>query len=286
MRVLLSVLALAAICCAQPPTRLPVSCATELVQQLDLSCSADEPCPVYLELSDAELVGERMVLAGNVNTPSATLQSLLLVSDDGGKTWTEGHSRIAGAALTSIQFLDFEVGWISGHVLHPDARDPFFLITADGGKTWRRRPVYSEPKSGAIEHFRFDSRTSGKMSVDRGRPGENGLRYELWESLTGGDSWSIRQVDARPIPFPGGDAARVKPLRVRTDAASKTYRVERQDGTQWRAVASFAVALGECKPAVPEPKEEPEPSEPEPAAEPRRPAAPAPSLNRGGAKKR
>ncbi|HYP05892.1 MAG TPA: hypothetical protein VER03_06620 [Bryobacteraceae bacterium] len=286
MRVFLLAIALAASIEAQAPVRLPGSCSVELVQQLDLSCSPEEPCPLYLEINDVELVGERMMAAGNVNTPSATLQSLLLLSDDAGKTWTEAHTRIPGAALTSIQFIDFEVGWISGHVLHPDARDPFFLITSDGGKTWRRRAVYSEPKSGAVEFFRFDSRTSGRMAVDRGRAGENGLRYELWESMTGGDSWSIRQVDSRAIPFPGGDAPRTKPVRVRTDAASKSYKVERQDATQWRSLASFAVAMGQCKPEVSEPKEEPE--QPPAAAPPDSPAptskpnAPPPTLRRGG----
>src|SRR5215203_3779287 len=102
---------------AQAPVRPPVTCSMETVQALDLSCSVDEPCPLYLEITDAELVGERIVLTGNIHTPSATLESLLLVSDDAGKTWTEGHARIPGAALTSIQFLDFEAGWISGHIL-------------------------------------------------------------------------------------------------------------------------------------------------------------------------
>jgi hypothetical protein len=122
------------------------------------------------------------------------------------------------------------------------------------------------------------------MTVDRGRAGENGLRYELWESLTGGDSWSIRQVDAKPIPFPGGERAASKPVRIRADAASKTYRIERQDGGQWRPVASFIVHLGECKPEVPEPKEElPPPPEPEqtPTVAPPKKEGPPPSLRKG-----
>jgi hypothetical protein len=251
-------------------------CTLDTVHKLDLSCSQDDPCPLYLELSDIETVGTRLVLAGNIHTPSETLESLLLVSDDGGRTWVDGHPRVPGGSLTDIQFFDFEVGWISGHILHPDARDPFFLITSDGGKTWRRRPVYSEFKTGAIEQFRFDSRTSGKMTIDRGQPGENGLRYELWESLTAGDSWSIRQVDARPIPFPGPQPS-PKPLRIRADAATKTFRIEKQEDSHWRPVASFLVALGECKPAPPEFKETP-PPEPEVQPSPAPSAKPAPSL--------
>jgi hypothetical protein len=274
---------LAVVALAQAPVRTRASCTLEIVQKLDLSCSPDQPCPLFLELTDAELVGERVILAGNIHTQSSTLESVLLVSDDAGRTWTEGHSRIPGAAFGAIQFLDFESGWISGHILHPDARDPFMLITSDGGKTWRRRAVYSEPKTGAIDQFRFTSRTSGMMTVDRGRAGENGLRYELWESHTGGDSWSIRQVDARPIPFPGGERVTTKPIRIRADAGSKSYRVERQNDGQWRPLASFVVDLGECKPEIPEPKEQepPELSEAPASVAPSKPAGPPPSLRKG-----
>jgi hypothetical protein len=285
VRALISTIAAVVLANAQAPVRPGVECTVELVQQLDLRCSEDDPCPAFLEIADVETVGERIIIAGNIHTSSATLQSLLMISDDNGKTWTEAHARIPGGVLSSIQFLDFEAGWISGHILHPDARDPFFLITSDGGKTWRKRPVYSEPKIGTIEHFRFDSRTSGKMAVDRGRSGEDGLRHELWESLTGGDSWSIRQVDARPIPFPGGERTPVKALRIRADAPSKTFRIERQEGTQWRFVASFAVALADCKPLAPAVKEEEEEPQPEPPAAPPPASAPVktktvPSLNK------
>ncbi|HYI96968.1 MAG TPA: hypothetical protein VEX68_25720 [Bryobacteraceae bacterium] len=275
MRLLISLVVTTMLGEAQTPIRTPVTCTLATVQKLDLSCSLEDPCPLYLELSDAETVGTRIVIAGNIHTPSQTLESLLLVSDDGGKTWVDGHTRLLGGSLTDIQFIDFEVGWVSGHLLQPDARDPFFLITSDGGKTWRRRAVYSERKTGAIEQFRFDSRTSGKMTIDRGQPGENGLRYELWESLTGGDSWSIRQVDARPIPFPGAQPA-TKPLRIRADAPTKTYRLEKQEDAQWRAVASFLVALGECKPEPPA-IVEPTPPPAEPAPAPASPKTP-PSL--------
>jgi hypothetical protein len=268
VRVLLSTIVLVSLLSGQTPVRVPVTCTFEQVQKLDLSCSVDDPCPLFLELADVETVGDRLVLAGNVHTPSETLESILLVSDDGGKTWVENHTRVPGGSLTDIQFLDFEAGWISGHILHPDARDPFFLLSTDGGKTWRRRPVYSEPKTGAIEHFRFTSKTTGTMLIDRGQAGENGLRYELWESMTGGESWNIKQLDSKPMPFPGA-AATMKPLRIRADAASKTFRIEKQDGARWTPVAAFAVSMGDCKPEPPEVKETPppetEPDSPAPA---------------------
>lgn len=272
---LLAAIALAATGWTQTPVRLAVNCTLEQVQKLDLSCSAEDPCPLYLELSDAEMLGDRIVLAGNIHTSAETLESILLISDDAGKNWSEAHARLPGAALISVQFFDFESGWISGHLLHRDARDPFLMLSTDGGKTWRRRPVYSEPKTGAVEQFRFTSKTSGVMLVDRGRGGESGLRYELWESFAGGESWNIRQVDARPISFPLPERG-PKPLRLRIDAASKTYRLEKQDGAQWRAMASFGISLNPCRPEPPEVKEPP--PEPEPEPELVKPVTPPPSL--------
>lgn len=272
MRPIFLAMAAASFAWAQAQYKVPATCTLELVQQLDLTCAVDSPCPLYLELSDVELVGERLILAGNIHTTDTTLDSVLLVSDDGGKSWTEGHARIPAGVLADIQFLDFESGWISGHLLRSDAREPFFLITGDGGKTWRKRPIYSEPKSGAIEQFRFDSRTSGKVTVDRGQGAERAVRYELWESMTSGDSWNVRQVDSRPIPLPGGPRAETKAIRIRPDAKSKSYQIERSEGNRWRAVASLAVNVGECKPEPPETKEQPPVvDEPPPAAPPASP---------------
>ena len=99
----------------------------------------------------------------------------MLVSDDAGKNLDRSSRRIPGARLRTFSFsISKRVGSAATSCI-PDARDPFFLISSDGGKSWRRRPVYSEPKTGAIERFRFTSKKSGQMMVDRGQAGENGL---------------------------------------------------------------------------------------------------------------
>ena len=45
-----------------------------------MSCSDEEPCPVYLELAAVESVGNRIFLAGNIHSNAVTLYSLLLAS--------------------------------------------------------------------------------------------------------------------------------------------------------------------------------------------------------------
>ena len=247
------------------PIRLSSQCTLETVHSLNLDCSEQEPCPVYLELVAVETVGNRLLTTGNLHTSSATVESILLVSDDLGKSWTEPYPRIPGAGLDQIQFFDFGTGWISGQLLQTLPRDAFFLITGDGGKTWRKRPVSGEPRVGTIEQFWFDSPSRGTMLMDRIQAGESGMRHELYESMTGGDSWSLRQVDNKPIPVK--TPQRSAEWRVRADAASKSYRVERRANDRWTSVASFLVAAGECKPAEPVVEEPPPPPEPEPERE-------------------
>src|SRR6266568_5187134 len=62
------------------PLRVPFQCTNEDMEWAGMSCSAEEPCPVYLELAAVEAVGNRIFLAGNIHSNSVTLYSVLLGS--------------------------------------------------------------------------------------------------------------------------------------------------------------------------------------------------------------
>jgi hypothetical protein len=70
------------------------------------------------------------------------------------------------SGLDQIQFFDFENGWISGANLQSAPRDPFLLITTDGGKSWRPRPIFEESRVASIERFWFESRKLGTLLID------------------------------------------------------------------------------------------------------------------------
>ncbi len=241
-------LLLCAALAGQSPTPIRFDCSEDDLRSL--SCTTAEPCPVYLEIASLETVGARLFLAGNLHTETATLYSILLASDDRGATWTEPQSRIRSATLEQIQFIDFETGWIGGQVFGAVPRDPFFLLTTDGGKSWRRQPVFDESRPSTIEQFWFESRTSGSVAILRGATGETSAgRHELYETMTGGGSWTLRQVTEKPVAIRGARSAlRQSGWRVSAHASTKTLRVERLDGDTWRPQAAFPIQIGVCKP--------------------------------------
>src|SRR5580700_4545039 len=113
-RPLALLLALATLAAAQTPTRVAYECTAADTQAAGIGCSEEDPCPVYLELENVESAGAKPFITGNLHTAMATLYSILLTSDDAGKTWTEPHPRIHQSGLDQIQILDSQNGWISG----------------------------------------------------------------------------------------------------------------------------------------------------------------------------
>ena len=244
------------------PIRLPFACTDEDITSIGMTCTIDEPCAVYLELAAVYGLNSRLYLAGNLHNGASTMFSVLLVSEDNGKTFVEPFERLRTGGLDRIQFADNDTGWVSGGTLLALPRDPFFLLTTDGGKTWRQRQVFSEGRIGTIEQFAFESKTAGALLIDRGQGADGGGRYERHETMTGGDSWMVREVSARPLtmklpPAPAAD------WRLQADGKLKAHSVERRVGERWERVAAFMVQVGECKPRV-NPLEAPPQGEPIP----------------------
>jgi hypothetical protein len=230
---------------AGKPMRVLYECTAADTQFAGLGCSEEDPCPVYLELANVEAVGAKIFVSGNLHTPTATLYSILLASEDSGNAWTEPHPRLHSSGLDQIQFIDFQNGWISGANLQGAPRDPFLLITTDGGKTWRDRPIFDESRVAAIERFWFESPQNGMLLIDARL--DNG-KHELYETRTGGESWAVQQTSAAPIPVAKDKQAEgLLGWRVRADAATHSYVIEKQENSRWQKVASFLVNIAACK---------------------------------------
>ncbi len=232
------------IAAAQSPFKIPYECTPADVDAFGLNCSTEDPCPVFLELSAADSAGNRILLTGNLHTSDRTLFAVLLTSEDRGVTWTDGYERMRSAALEQIQFADLQNGWISGESLDPLARDPFLLITTDGGKVWRKKVIVEDAKYGTIAQFSFDSAMSGQLVIDASQG--KAIHQELYETNTGGESWELKQTGNKAIRLKPRPAAALN-WRVRADAASGTYRLERGGGQAWEPVANFVIHIADCQ---------------------------------------
>ncbi len=230
------------------PMLIPFACTEEDMEWAGMTCSEEQPCPVYLELSAVENLGNRLIALGNIHNETTTLDSLILLSEDAGATWREPYERMRGVGVDHIQFLDFQNGWISGETLVPVSRDPFLLITSDGGKNWRLRPVVADGIGGGIQQFHFDSATNGALVLDRMQSSESS-RYQLYETPNGGETWMIRRTSERPLEIPrAAQAPADSDWRIHADARSKSFAIEKRKDDHWSAVANFLVQIGVCKP--------------------------------------
>ena len=229
------------------PIVVPFRCTEEDIRSAGLTCSEQDPCPVYLELAAVESTGIRIFAAGNIHTANATLYTILLGTEDNGLTWREVHPRLRGAGLDHIQFADVETGWTSGLSFAPLPQDPFLLMTADGGKTWRQRAIFNEPRFGSLQQFFFEDKTSGSLVIDHGA-GTGGDRYELFETNDGGETWNIRETNVKPIRIKRAPVTPNADWRVRADGPSKSFHLEHRQGQKWTSLAAFAVNLEGCKP--------------------------------------
>ncbi len=225
------------------PIRVAFDCATADLESAGLTCTDDEPCRVFLELTGVESAAGRVFVAGNLHTETTTLSSILLETDDAGHKWFEPAHRIPSAALEEIQFLDFQHGWIAGQSVQPLPRNPFLLSTDDGGRTWQQQLIFEDDQPGSIEQFRFDSPIDGRVQVDR-TPEK---KHELYHTLTAGANWELEKSSADPIPLPkrGGESA---PLwRLEADRKTASWEVEKNHEGGWQRVAAFLTEVAGCK---------------------------------------
>ncbi len=240
------------------PLKAPLECRADGFEAAGIICSEEEPCRLFLELTAVDAAGPRILVGGNVHTTSATVSSLVLMSEDAGSTWHEPVRRFPAAGIEGIQFLNERQAWMAVQPHAQLATDPYLLATTDAGANWQPQPIWSEEgRAGLLQLFYFQNKDHGFVLIDRSGAVSGSGRYEFYETLTGGSTWILRESSARPIQ-PKGPPRRPPDWRLREDSKLKTYELERRVGDAWQRMANFATDVGVCKdlgsrPVIPNP---------------------------------
>lgn len=120
-------------------------------------------------LLDVAKAGDRLVAVGEFGH--------IVLSDDGGKTWSQAKEVRTQVALNSVMFVNDQVGFAAGH-------DATVLKTTDGGDTWRVFYLDTEFENPLLAvHFEDENKgyAVGAFSL-------------MVETMDGGETWKTRPV--------------------------------------------------------------------------------------------
>ncbi|RDU96250.1 WD40/YVTN/BNR-like repeat-containing protein [Trinickia dinghuensis] len=198
---------------------LATLCASGLAQTADGQSTALKVTPAHAwaepahaMLLDAVHAGARMVAVGE--------HGIVLLSDDGGRSFRQAKQVPASSTLTSVYFADAQHGWAVGQW-------GVILATADAGETWTLQ--------------RSDTSIDQPLFSVYFKDAQHGWAVGLWSLLLstedGGHTWNVVKVP----PPPGRNRADRNLFKIFADRAGTLYIAaergtvlrSRDDGATW-----------------------------------------------------
>ncbi len=146
-------------------------------------------------LLDIAEVGDRLVAVGEYGH--------VVISDDGGETWTQAEYVPTRKTLTGVSFADELNGWAVGH-------DAIIIHTADGGTTWTRQYIDVVGEDD-IDPMTGDAPPDNTLLTVHFFDADHGLAMGAFslvlETYDGGENWDERDLnvpvdDSDPYYFP------------------------------------------------------------------------------------
>lgn len=165
------------------------------------------------------------LLLGSLQTSAVSIRSLLLRSEDGGRSWREVMTPATGSDVIRLFFLNKQTGWA---LLGQTSEGPgqlYLYKTRDSGKSWKK--VSRIPKrhyTGWPKGFGFIDERNGRIEMlyDGAAPTDG---FAVMSTSDGGISWQ----ETRSLSL---DEYRENYERE-SEEPSADY-VTARDGTQWK----------------------------------------------------
>ncbi|TKC88683.1 glycosyl hydrolase [Trinickia terrae] len=161
--------------------------------------------PTHSMMLDATHAGSRIVAVGE--------HGIVLLSDDGGRSYRQAKQVPASTTLTSVSFADARHGWAAGQW-------GVILATADGGETWTLQ--------------RSDTSIDQPLFSVYFKDAQHGWAAGLWSLLLstddGGHTWNVAKLP----PPPGGGKADRNLFRIFADRSGALY-IAAEKGTVLRS---------------------------------------------------
>jgi len=146
---------------------------------------------VSLSVDSVAQLDDKVLLIGGSYSTTASMRSVLLRSDDAGRTWHDAGFWLTGSATGDIFVLDAQHAWAVVSWMVESWGAPFVVFrTTDGGKTWQRarQNLPIDKNIGVANDFGicFASPNDGVAWLS----GTTGIRYH-YLTTDGGMTWRL-----------------------------------------------------------------------------------------------
>lgn len=133
----------------------------------------------------------RITAAGRVGGPA-----LMMVSEDGGGTWTSSTLADVAGPILDVHFFDLKNGILcSGTDARTEKSNALILLTGDGGKTWTKQYQSSRPFE-ITWKASFPTRNVGYVTIQNYNPDNSVTSRYVAKTIDGGVTWSeVKLVD-------------------------------------------------------------------------------------------
>lgn len=180
---------------------------------------------VRLSVSIYGLDKDIAFLLGSLQTPAVSIRSLLLRSEDGGRSWGEVMTPVTGSDVIRLFFLNKQTGWtLLGQT--SEGPGPLYLYkTRDSGKSWEK--VSRIPKrhyTGWPKGFGFIDERNGRIEM-------------LYEGAAPTDGFAIMSTSDGGITWRETRSLSLDEYREKYEKDSEepsTDYVTARDGSQWK----------------------------------------------------